>query len=268
MKQKLINYLDENGKADEKAIAGITEEQMLKMYRLMNLTRLWNDKALSLQRQGRLGTMGSVRGQEASNVGMAMPLQSGDWFVPAFREYGALFTLGVPMKDQLIYWGGDERGARVPDNLKIAIKNKEKHVLPGVFELLKALDELDSYWLGLLTGNIEPGARIKLNTFDLNKYFPFGAFGSDNEDRNKLLPIAVEKFREMTRIDIPYSDCIVIGDTPSDVVCSKPYGARSIAVATGRYRYEALLQTQADHVLEDLTSAMPIICQDKKEDHP
>lgn len=120
MKQKLIQYLDEKGKADEKAIADITEEQMLKMYRMMNLTRLWNDKGLSLQRQGRLGTMGSVRGQEASNVGMAMPLQAGDWFVPAFREYGALFTLGIPMKDQYAYWGGDERGARVPDNLKIA----------------------------------------------------------------------------------------------------------------------------------------------------
>jgi len=120
MKQKLIQYLNESGKADEKAIADITEEQMLKMYRLMNLTRLWNDKALSLQRQGRLGTLGSVRGQEASNIGMAMPLQAGDWFVPAFREYGALFTLGVPMKDQLMYWGGDERGNRVPDNLKIA----------------------------------------------------------------------------------------------------------------------------------------------------
>lgn len=120
MKQKLIQYLDEKGNADEKAIADITEEQMLKMYRLMNLTRLWNDRALSLQRQGRLGTMASVRGQEASNIGMAMPLQAGDWFVPAFREYGALFTLGVPMKDQLMYWGGDERGARLPDHLKIA----------------------------------------------------------------------------------------------------------------------------------------------------
>ncbi len=119
MKPKLIQYLDEKGNADEKAIADITEEQMFKMYRLMNLTRLWNDKALSLQRQGRLGTLASVRGQEASNIGMAMPLQAGDWFLPAFREYGALFTLGIPMKDQFMYWGGDERGARIPDNLKI-----------------------------------------------------------------------------------------------------------------------------------------------------
>ncbi|MDZ7402373.1 MAG: pyruvate dehydrogenase (acetyl-transferring) E1 component subunit alpha [candidate division KSB1 bacterium] len=120
MKPKLIQYLDEKGNADEKAIADITEEQMFKMYRLMNLTRMWNDKALSLQRQGRLGTMASVRGQEASNVGMAMPLQAGDWFVPAFREYGAMFTLGISMKDQLMYWGGDERGARIPDHLRIA----------------------------------------------------------------------------------------------------------------------------------------------------
>ncbi|HEX9975203.1 MAG TPA: pyruvate dehydrogenase (acetyl-transferring) E1 component subunit alpha [bacterium] len=120
MKPKLIQYLDEKGNADQKAIADISEEQMFHMYRMMNLTRLWNDKGLSLQRQGRLGTMGSVRGQEASNIGMALPLQEGDWFVPAFREYGAMFALGIPLKDQYMFWGGDERGARVPDYLKIA----------------------------------------------------------------------------------------------------------------------------------------------------
>ena len=96
MKPKLIQYLDEKGNADEKAVADITEEQMFKMYRLMNLTRLWNDKALSLQRQGRMGTLASVRGQEASNIGMAMPLQAGDWFLPAFREYGALLRWAFP----------------------------------------------------------------------------------------------------------------------------------------------------------------------------
>jgi len=119
MKPKLIQILDEKGNCDEKAVADLTTDDMITMYRLMNLTRIWNDKALSLQRQGRLGTMGSVRGQEASNVGMALPLQSNDWFVPAFREYGALFALGIPLRDQLMFWGGDERGARIPENVRV-----------------------------------------------------------------------------------------------------------------------------------------------------
>lgn len=145
------------------------------------------------------------------------------------------------------------------ENLEIEIDNKRKHVMPGAVELLNALKAMDGYWLGLLTGNIERGARIKLGAFDLNKYFPIGAFGDDDEDRNGLLPIAVEKLREMTNIDIPYSDCIVIGDTPKDVQCSKLFGATSIVVSTGPYSYESLLETGADSVIKDLTCAMDLI---------
>lgn len=119
MNSEFIQILDEKGNCDEKRIADISDQEIMKLYRLMNLTRVWNDKALSLQRQGRLGTLGSVRGQEASNVGMAMPLQSGDWFVPAFREYGAMFALGFSLKDQYRYWGGDERGMNIPENIKM-----------------------------------------------------------------------------------------------------------------------------------------------------
>ncbi len=144
-------------------------------------------------------------------------------------------------------------------NLKTEINNKRRHMKPGVVELLNALKRIDDYWLGLLTGNIEQGARIKLGAFDLNDYFPVGAFGDDNEDRNKLLPIAVEKFRKVKNIDILYSDCIVIDDTPMDVQCSKPFGATSIAVATGPYSYETLLEAEADYVLRDLSYAMDLI---------
>lgn len=144
-------------------------------------------------------------------------------------------------------------------NLRIEINNKGKHVMPGVVELLNALKTTDGYWLGLLTGNIERGARIKLGAFGLNEYFPVGAFGDDNEDRNRLLPIAVEKLRKTENIDINYSDCIVIGDTPKDVQCSKPFGATSIVVSTGPYSYESLLETGADYVLRDLSYAMDLI---------
>jgi phosphoglycolate phosphatase-like HAD superfamily hydrolase len=143
--------------------------------------------------------------------------------------------------------------------LKTEIMNKKKHINPGVVELLDTLKAMDGYGLGLLTGNIERGARIKLGAFGLNEYFSVGAFGDDNENRNLLLPIAVEKFRRMTNISINGDDCIVIGDTPSDVQCSKPFGALSIAVSTGPYGYESLLETGADYVLRDLSYAMDII---------
>jgi len=153
-------------------------------------------------------------------------------------------------------------------NLKTEIMNKKKHINPGVVELLDTLKAMDGYWLGLLTGNIERGARIKLGAFGLNEYFSVAAFGDDNENRNLLLPIAIEKFRKMTNISINCDDCIVIGDTPSDVQCSKPYGAVSIAVSTGPYSYESLLETGADCVLRDLSYAIDIISKVTKQTVP
>ena len=83
---ELIQVMDPEGRVDESAIKGISETDINEMYRLMVFTRLWNTKALSLQRQGRLGTLASVRGQEAANVGMGLALGPKDWFCPAFRE--------------------------------------------------------------------------------------------------------------------------------------------------------------------------------------
>jgi len=143
-------------------------------------------------------------------------------------------------------------------NLKKEIKKKAKHLMPGVHELLNALQETDGCWLGLLTGNIEQGARIKLGAFNLNGYFPVGAFGDDHEDRNMLLPVAVQKLKTAKGIGINFRDCIVVGDTPLDVQCAKPYGATSIAVATGPQRYDELLQTDADYVLKDLSDAVEL----------
>lgn len=119
MKTELIQILDPQGRCEESAIANLTQNDILKMYRLMRLTRLWNEKALSLQRQGRLGTFGSVRGQEAANIGMALALQPNDWFIPSFREFGAQFALGIPLRDQYFLWGGFERGNYVAPPLRI-----------------------------------------------------------------------------------------------------------------------------------------------------
>lgn len=133
------------------------------------------------------------------------------------------------------------------------IDTKRGRVMAGIREALEALGESDSCILGLLTGNIEQGAMIKLGAFDLARYFALGAFGDDDADRNRLLPIAVEKLREKKSLDVHYRQCVVIGDTPRDVECSKPYGAYSIAVATGPYSYDELAGTEADAVLRDLS---------------
>lgn len=144
-------------------------------------------------------------------------------------------------------------------NLKKEANTQRGHVKPGVKELLESLSKINSCVLGLLTGNIEQGARIKLKAFGLNDYFMFGAFGDDNEDRNLLLPIAVKKLKKIRNITVTFTDCVVIGDTPNDVKCSKPYGAMSIAVATGPYNYDLLAQTEADYVLHDLSMAEELI---------
>lgn len=143
--------------------------------------------------------------------------------------------------------------------LREEIRNDGKHTKPGIYEILEQLNPMEDIGLGLLTGNLEQGARIKLEPFDLNKYFPSGAFGSDDEDRNKLLPFAVNRFEEMfdKRIDIEKS--IVIGDTPRDVECAHIYGAVCIGVATGPYSIDELTEAKADYVLKDLSDHMGLL---------
>ena len=99
-------------------------------------------------------------------------------------------------------------------HLKREIQNDRKHVKPGIYEVLDELKDLCDSGLGLLTGNLEAGARIKLEPFMLNRYFPTGAFGSDDEDRNNLLPIAVKRFEELFHKRIEIDSCIIVGDTP------------------------------------------------------
>jgi phosphoglycolate phosphatase len=134
--------------------------------------------------------------------------------------------------------------------LEHEINNPQRRLKPGIKEALSLLHDIDM-GIGLLTGNLEKGAEIKLNAFGLNDYFLDGAFGSDDEDRDKLLPIAIEKFAQRGYGFTP-RDCIVIGDTPRDVQCAKIHGTYCIAVATGPYSKESLLNTDADIVLDSL----------------
>lgn len=131
--------------------------------------------------------------------------------------------------------------------------NPKKQAKPGVRGLLDLLARREDVGLGLLTGNWRRGADIKLSHFDLYHYFQFGAFSDDSGDRGALPEIAVRRAREITGIQASPEHVYVIGDTPLDVACARPFGARSVAVATGFYSYEQLQDVGPDLVFHDLT---------------
>lgn len=167
----------------------------------------------------------------------------------------ALYVHGIPSDEEVT----DKVIQRYVNHLTHEIRTSNKSVKPGVRDILKKVGETDDCWAGLLTGNIREGARIKLDALGLNDHFICGAFGSDDEDRNKLLPIAVKSFNAHTGLALSYSDCTVVGDTPRDVECSKPYGAKAVAVSTGPYSFESLMDTDADLVvasLEDVSESL------------
>jgi phosphoglycolate phosphatase len=130
-----------------------------------------------------------------------------------------------------------------------------KAVMPGVRGLLDRLHGRDDVWLGLLTGNFVEGARIKLEHFDLWKYFRCGAFGDDASDRNALVPFAIERARREGLPDIAADRVLVVGDTPHDVACARAAGAIPVGVATGGYTVDNLRRSGADIVFDDLSDA-------------
>jgi len=115
----MLRILDENGNCDEALKPKLRDEQIKRLYELMILTRTFDDLALKLQREGRIGTYPSSRGQEATQVASAYALSDSDWLFPAFRESGAYITHGWPMEMQYQYWAGDERGSKLPENSRI-----------------------------------------------------------------------------------------------------------------------------------------------------
>ena len=126
------------------------------------------------------------------------------------------------------------------------------HVLMGVRSLLERLSERDDVTLALVTGNIEPGARVKLEPHDLNRYFPFGAFGSDSADRTELPPIAIQRASSHEGRTFAAREVVIIGDSIYDVRCGVPHNATTVAVATGRTSREALAAERPDHLLDSL----------------
>lgn len=125
-------------------------------------------------------------------------------------------------------------------------------VLPGVAEVIRRLDGHAEAMLGLLTGNIEEGARIKLEPTGLWPYFRTGAFGSDDADRRRLPSLAARRAHALVGYPFRPDEVVVIGDTPRDVECARAFGAVAIAVASGMCSREELAATGPDRLLDSL----------------
>jgi len=128
-------------------------------------------------------------------------------------------------------------------------------IMPGVPSLLDLLSRQGRFLLALATGNLERGARLKLDPADLNRFFGTGGFGSDDEDRPRLVRAAIRRASEDCSTPIRDEDVFVIGDTPHDIAAARAAGVRCIAVATGSSRPADLERHSPDVVIEDLSDA-------------
>jgi phosphoglycolate phosphatase-like HAD superfamily hydrolase len=132
--------------------------------------------------------------------------------------------------------------------------------MPGIHELLDTLDRRDDAILGLLTGNLVAGARAKLIAADIDPdRFVVGAYGSDHEVRGELPAVAQRRALETLGVDVPGHDVVVIGDTPADVQCGRSIGARAIAVATGHFSIEQLMEHAPAAIFEDLSDTAAVV---------
>jgi phosphoglycolate phosphatase len=135
----------------------------------------------------------------------------------------------------------------------------ETTVLPGVRELIDALDDRADVMSGLLTGNIEPGAALKLESAKLHGRFRFGAYGSDRERRDELPGVAVLRAREVCGREFRGREIIVIGDTPADMTCGRGLDVHAFGVTTGSFDEGALRKAGAHTVFADLADTGAVL---------
>ena len=143
--------------------------------------------------------------------------------------------------------------------LEARIRDNPMRLLRGVAGLIEALDAEPDVALGLVTGNIIRGARLKLGSVGLAGCFTVGGYGSDHEIREHLPAIALERAFEAWGVRFPAESAVIVGDTPRDVACGKHQGTRTVAVATGRIPRERLETTGADAVFDDFSDVASVM---------
>ncbi|CAN5178198.1 HAD family hydrolase [soil metagenome] len=122
----------------------------------------------------------------------------------------------------------------------------------GVVQILDRLRSDSNCYLGLLTGNVEIGARKKLHFFDLNHYFEIGAYGSDSANRLDLPQFAVKRAQDHFSNQFAPEEVIIVGDSVNDIACAHGYGAQVIAVNTGKTPWKDLEERNPQHLFKNL----------------
>lgn len=146
------------------------------------------------------------------------------------------------------------------EELQVSAATGGIRVMPGIFELLDALEARNDVVLGLLTGNLAEGARAKLGAAGIDPgRFRVGAYGSDHEVRGELPAVAQRRARDLLGLDFSGPDIVVIGDTPADLQCGVAIGCRAIGVATGMYSLEDLREHRPAAVFQDLADTPAVV---------
>lgn len=138
-------------------------------------------------------------------------------------------------------------------HLERELPRKNGRLLPGILQFLESLRARSDIAVGLLTGNLSRGAQLKLTHFGISHFFDFGAYADDHHERPQLGSFARKRAREKHGIDFPVEEIYVIGDTPHDIACGKAFGARTIAIATGRYSRAELARHEPNFLFEDFS---------------
>jgi phosphoglycolate phosphatase len=149
--------------------------------------------------------------------------------------------------------------ARIPVELEREACNADLILYPGVRPLLETLANDERAVLGLVTGNLEACARIKLQQFDLHGHFVLGGYGDRFADRTDIARHALEQVQVRLQPGQRIQRCVLVGDTPFDIMAAKNIGAMAIGVATGKFTVDDLQEAGADHVLENLSDTEGVL---------
>ena len=143
--------------------------------------------------------------------------------------------------------------------LEEMLVHADGEILPGITDLMHELSSRDDIVLGLLTGNHPHGAKLKLERFDLYRYFQFGGYGHNNADRNEVAQLALDAAIDFLNRPVDPKDVWVIGDTPNDIRCARAIGANAVAVATGTFNLNELKAERPDHLFPTLENVHEVM---------
>lgn len=225
------------------------------------------------------GTLLSLRGAGKSSFrrgleevyGTAGPIEGWDFGGKTDRLlcHELLGAAGLP--PHAIEEGIDRALSIYLENLEAALAVHPVHVHSGIVELLEVLATDPRVTLGILTGNVAAGARLKLTAVGLDGFFRLGSYGCDSANRRDLPAVAIARAKELTGYAFSGKEVVIIGDTPHDIDCGKVLSNRTIAVATGSFSAESLKAYAPDFLFENLEvteSVLDAIHSDVYEPYP